>query len=169
MSNHRTVRPEPLTAAAFSPFGEVLSAAGAQDVHLINDGHTQRFHDLARLDLNREHGQPLVSVFRSTPLPPPLLIESLERHPLSSQTFFPLSARPYLVIVAPPGPFDPAATKVFLAAPDQGVNYAAGTWHHYSLALQAESDFLVIDRGGPQANCDTVTLAPDDRFYVDPD
>ncbi len=163
----RRVEPEALTAAAFAPFGDVVAAATAAEVMAINDGHTQRYHDLARLDLNRDQGQPLLSLFRSTPLPMPLRIESLERHPLSSQLFYPLSGRPYLVIVAPPGDFDASAIRVFLASPEQGVNYAAGTWHHYSLALEAESDFLVVDRGGPQQNCDTVQLPDDDQFYVD--
>ena len=66
----------------------------------------------------------------------------------------PLSARPYLVAVAPPGERVRAASiRVFLAQPHQGVNYAAGSWHHPLLALEAVSDFLVIDRAGPGDNC----------------
>ncbi|HRJ66500.1 MAG TPA: ureidoglycolate lyase, partial [Alphaproteobacteria bacterium] len=45
-----------------------------------------------------------------------------------------------------------------VAAPRQGVNYHAGVWHHFSLALDAPSDFLVIDRGGSEKNCDEVFL-----------
>ncbi len=43
--------------------------------------------------------------------------------------------------------------QAFLATGDQGVNYAKNIWHHPLLALQAESDFLVVDRGG--ANTDS--------------
>ena len=164
----RRVEPEALTAAAFAPFGDVIASDTAREVMQINDGHTERYHDLARLDLTGQSGTPLVSIFRSTPLAAPIVVTTLECHPLSSQAFYPLSGRPYLVVVAPPGEFDPGAVRVFRAGPHQGVNYAAGTWHHYSLALEAVSDFLVIDRGGPEDNCRTVDLAPADRFAIVP-
>ena len=90
----------------------------------------------------------------------------MERHPLGSQAFVPLNGRPYLVAVAAGGELDPARIEVFLAAGDQGVNYAAGTWHHYSLALEAESDFLVIDRAGPGENLDEVELSDADWIEV---
>jgi len=63
-----------------------------------------------------------------------------------------------MVVVAEKGEFDPKKLRAFLAGPRQGVNYAAGTWHHYSLALEAVSEFMVIDRGGPEKNCDEVFL-----------
>ena len=89
-----------------------------------------------------------------------------ERHPLGSQSFTPLSGRPFLVAVAPPGDFDPAAIRVFRAGPQQGVNYAAGVWHHYLLPLEAESDFLVIDREGPGDNLDEIELAEAEQILV---
>ncbi|WP_038001480.1 ureidoglycolate lyase, partial [Thauera linaloolentis] len=46
----------------------------------------------------------------------------------------------------------------FLAQPHQGVNYAPGVWHHPLLALDAVSEFIVIDRAGPGHNCDEITL-----------
>lgn len=162
------LKPEPLTAEAFAPFGDVVEAGERVQVREINYGHTQRFHDLARLDLTAAGGRPLLSIFRSTPLPRPIRIARMERHPLSSQTFFPLSGRPYLVVVAPRGEFDPAGLRAFLAGPAQGVNYHAGTWHHFSLALEAVSDFLVIDRGGAGENCDEVVLDPASPVHVDP-
>ena len=41
---------EPLTKAAFAPFGEILEADGAPD-KIINQGMCGRHHDLATLDL----------------------------------------------------------------------------------------------------------------------
>lgn len=159
----RTVLPEPLSAAEFEPYGDVIDAAIARDKRLINEGNTTRFHDLASLDLGRENGVPLVSIFRSTPLSLPIEIKLMERHPLGSQAFVPLSGRPYLVVVAHPTPSD---LKVFVADPAQGINLRAGTWHHYSLALEAPSDFLVIDRGGPGDNLEEVELEPHQRIVV---
>ncbi len=163
----RTLIPQPLTAEAFAPFGEVIEASPAAEQRAINYGATTRFHDLAKVDVAEDGGAPLISIFRSSPVERPVLVKIMERHPIASQAFMPLSGRPYLVVVAPPGDLDPEAIRAFLAGPGQGVNYARGTWHHYSLALDAVSDFLVIDRGGPGDNLDEVEFAPDQQWLVD--
>ncbi|MGZ6013747.1 MAG: ureidoglycolate lyase, partial [Caulobacteraceae bacterium] len=152
-----------LTAEAFAPFGEVIEASDRAEQIPINYGQTIRFNDLAQIDF--EGGRAIVSIFRGQPLDPPLL-KIFERHPLGSQSFSPLNGRAFLVAVAPPGDFDPAAIRVFHAAPHQGVNYAKGVWHHYLLPLEAESDFLVIDRAGPGENLDEVDLAEADQILV---
>ena len=152
------LRPEPLTGQAFEPYGDVIEVANAKEQRQINYGHTIRYHDLARLDLSADQGQSLISIFRSTPLETPIPVKVMEAHPLSSQAFYPLSNRPYLVVVAGRGQFDANNLRVFLAGPNQGVNYHKGCWHHYSLALDGVSDFLVIDRDGPGSNCDEVIL-----------
>lgn len=163
----RLLKPQPLTAAAFAPYGDVLECAAAKEVRNINYGHTQRFHDLARLDLTAEGGAPLVSIFRSTPLPRPIQIKVMERHPLSSQAFYPLSNHPYMVVVGEAGEFDASKLRAFVAGPQQGINYRAGTWHHFSLALDKTCDFLVIDRGGPEKNCDEVFLEGEGILTID--
>lgn len=162
----RRVTPRPLTAEAFAPYGEVISARDGAPPYPINYGATTRFNALARVDATTDGGAPIISIFRSTPLPA-LVLKIMERHPVGSQAFMPLSGRPYLVAVAPAGEFDPAKIEVFLAAGDQGVNYAAGTWHHYSLALGEVSDFLVVDRAGPGTNLDEVELGEEDWVEVD--
>jgi ureidoglycolate lyase len=149
---------EKLTREAFAPFGEVITLDGAQH-YPINDDTTERFHDLASVDVSDQNGRPLISLFRSKPRSLPFEIKVMERHPLGSQAFFPLSGLPYLAVVAAPGKFDEESLRLFLAGPGEGVNYAKGTWHHGLFALYAESDFIVMDRGGPGANCDEVFLA----------
>jgi ureidoglycolate lyase len=166
----REVVPQPLTASAFAPFGDVIEASDRAKLMPINYGHGTRFHDLARLDVTDGGGHAVVSIFRARPLDPPVL-KIVERHPLGSQAFVPLSGRPYLVAVAPPGPFDPAAMQVFRASPWQGVNYAKGVWHHFLLALVGESDFLVIDRedvGASGENLNELALAEADWIAVRP-
>jgi ureidoglycolate lyase len=165
----RAVRPEPLTPEAFEPFGEVISTEAAERSFPINYGATTRFHDLAVIDAGSDDlgGRPIVSIFRSTPLPAPVVVKILERHPLGSQAFVPLNGRPYLVVVAPPGELELAAIRVFLARGDQGVNYAKGTWHHFLLALEQVSDFLVIDRAGEGSNLDEVELLGPDQIMID--
>lgn len=150
---------EPLTADAFAPFGDVIEVRDGVRHYTINAGNTERYHDLARLDPGSE-GRTIVSIFRGQPRTLPFRLERVERHPLASQAFVPLSGRPYLVVVAPPGaPPAEHDLRVFLARPDQGVNYAPGVWHHPLLALDEVCDFLVIDRSGPGHNCDEVALA----------
>ena len=147
---------EPLTADAFSPFGEVIEPAAAKQVYAINEGTAQRFHDLATLDCAHAGGRVIVSLFRAAPRELPFSVRMLERHPLGSQAFVPLDpATRYLVVVAS----DPAATpRAFLADTGRGINLHRGTWHHPLIALDAVADFLVLDRGGLGANCDEVTL-----------
>jgi ureidoglycolate lyase len=161
----RSLAPEPLTADAFAPFGDVIEASDQAEVLPINYGWTTRFNALT--DVSVGDGRAIISLFRSKPLTP-LVLKIFERHPLGSQAFMPLQGRPYLVAVAAPGDFDPAAVRLFRAAPTQGVNYARGTWHHFLLALEAESDFLVVDREGPGDNLDEVTLPEADWIAVQP-
>ncbi|HEY0651007.1 ureidoglycolate lyase [Phenylobacterium sp.] len=160
----RQVIPEPLTADAFAPFGDVIEASDRAEAKPINYGWTTRFNALT--DVAVGDGQAIISIFRSKPLTPPIL-KIFERHPLGSQAFMPLQGRPFLVAVAPPGGFHPAKVRVFRAEANQGVNYAKGTWHHFLLALEAESDFLVVDRdGGPGENLDEVELPEADWIAV---
>jgi len=163
------LRPRPLTPEAFAPFGDVISAEAAREAIDINAGWCVRFHDLAAVDVADEGGRACVSIFRARPLPPPIAIETMERHPLGSQAFMPLSGRDYLVVVAPAGPFDRGAVAAFRAGGGQGVNYHKGVWHHFLLALEAPSDFLVIDRAGPGDNVEEVRLTGGDAFHLDPD
>ncbi len=165
---------EPLSARAFLPFGDVIEANESARHFTINDGFAERYHDLARVDVNTAGGRPIISIFKARPRSLPLRLVLLERHPLGSQAFVPLSALPYLVVVAPPGP-EPLLNYIrcFRAAPGQGVNYAPGTWHHPLIALQAACDFLVVDRGGAPGdlerglgNCDEYPLV-DTSVWID--
>ena len=158
------LKPEPLSAQAFAPYGDVIEVGNARERREINYGNTIRFHDLADLEMGTD-GKGVVSVFRSKPLARPISLKVMEVHPLASQAFVPLSGRPYLVVVAGQGEFAVANLRVFLAGSKQGVNYRRGCWHHYSLALEEPSDFLVIDREGPGNNCREVFL--DEEIVVD--
>jgi len=150
---------EPLTREAFAPFGDVIEASDSVRHFSINDGNTERYHDLANIDPGAD-GKAIVSIFRGQPRSLPFAVTMMERHPHASQAFIPMSGRPYLVVVAPagdaPGPDD---LRLFVCQGDQGVNYAAGVWHHPLLALDAVSDFLIFDRSGPGDNCDVIELA----------
>lgn len=148
---------ERLTREAFAPFGGVIDLRGAHR-YFINEGTTERFHDLTRVDVGAD-ARVLVNVFRGQPRQLPFEIRMMERHLLGSQTFLPLGPRPWLVVVAESGDLDPRTMKAFVNDGWQGVTYAKGVWHHPLLALEEASDFVVIDRGGPGNNCDEQSLA----------
>ncbi len=152
------LQPEPLTRAAFAPFGDVIETAG-HSARWINNGTCERFDDLAQVDISADGGRPLISIFRAAPRSLPLEIRSLERHPLSSQAFYPLQARPFLVVVAHDGTGEMAArVRAFVSSGAQGVNFRRNTWHHELLALHETSLFLVVDRGGPGENCESIAV-----------
>jgi ureidoglycolate lyase len=158
MTNNKEIMPKTLTRENFATFGDVIEVNDKAKNFSINDGFTQRYHDLAKVDVTQEDGRTLINIFRSTPLEQPVNIKMMERHPLSSQAFIPMGQQPYLVVVAPKGELDITKIEVFLASSNQGVNYHKGTWHHYCLALHQVSDFIVVDRGGAGDNCDVINL-----------
>ncbi len=137
--------PEPLTADAFAPFGQIIEADPATAVE-INSGFTTRFHALAASDPG--DGAAILSIFRGRPRP--LEIDMLECHPLGSQAFMPLGARKWLSVVGERP--DPAACRAFICEGHQGVQYNAGVWHFPLLVLETPQDFLVIDRDGDGDN-----------------
>lgn len=140
---------QPLTAAAFAPFGEVLEVAGTPD-RVINRGLCGRWHDLATIDF--ADGQAGISLFRAEARALPMELDMVERHPDGSQAFLPMTADPFLVVVAPDEGGRPGRPLAFLTAPGQGVNYARGIWHGVLTPLTAPGLFAVVDRIGPGAN-----------------
>lgn len=154
------IKAEALTAAAFAPFGEVIETAG-HTPRLINTGTSERFDDLAPVDVLANGGRPLISIFKATPRPLPFTVTGLERHPWSSQAFYPLDRLPFLVVVAESARAPWASRiRVFRASGEQGVSYRRNTWHHALLAIGQTCHFLVIDRGGTGENCDECAVDP---------
>ncbi|MBO9125155.1 MULTISPECIES: ureidoglycolate lyase [unclassified Rhizobium] len=142
---------QPLTKAAFAPFGEVIEADPAT-MRYINNGTTERFHALAAVDVVGEGARVIINLFRGQPRDFPCEVGMMERHPFGSQSFSPISGRPFLVVVSEDEGGKPGRPQVFLARGDQGVNYGRNVWHHPLMSLGAASDFLVVDRDGPGNN-----------------
>lgn len=148
----------PLTRESFAPYGDVVQVAEGRH-YTINQGWAERYADLAKLDLLEQGGAPNVGIVRAEPRPMPLKVKLMERHPLSTQMFIPLTARPFLVLVAPPGKAPkPKDIVGFRTIAGQGVNYGRGVWHHPLIALDQSTDFLVVDRHAKDKNCDEVSL-----------
>ena len=148
---------QPLTAAAFAPFGDVLDASGAPD-KLINAGLCGRYHDRALL--NFSDGQAGISIFDAEPRALPYSCDLLERHPDGSQAFIPMTQHPFLVIVAPDDNGKPGIPQAFLTSPGQAINLHRGVWHGVLTPLHAPGLFAVVDRIGGGANLQEHTVTP---------
>jgi ureidoglycolate lyase len=132
-----TVNPEPLSPAAFAPFGDVA----------------ERPIDLRRrylpTSVDRSDDATTFSLWISSAAAVgvlPLQLTTLERHPFSAQTFIPLGSGQYLVIVCAPAPDgrpDLAALRCFIAGGHQSVTFARNVWHHPMTVLGNAMEFAV--------------------------
>ncbi|MBR0652703.1 ureidoglycolate hydrolase [Roseomonas terrae] len=145
---------EPLTAEGFAPFGEVLTA-------LAEPG---RVYIEAALANRREHAKPSLSFSTKLPATLPLNSTTMERHRHSSQSFVPMDAGRWLVLVAPNGADggpEMAKARAFLARPDQGVTYGADVWHHPSTVFDQTARFaIVMWKDGGSEDDEFIQVAP---------
>lgn len=156
------LKSKPLNKNNFADFGDVIDPHSHEDIREINYGMTRRFNNMANLDIVQNNGQPIFNIFMSRAVVFPFSVKAIERHPLSSQLFFPLTRQPFLVLVAKPDdPPTPESLELFITNGSQGIDFKSNTWHHYLLSLNHDTNFIVIDRGGDEDNCD--------EFFFDDD
>ncbi len=156
-----TLRPMPLTAERFAPYGNVVEAAASSHAPM-NELRFERFDNLVDVDVEAsQQGRVGVSIARCRlPTRLPYRVEMVERHPLGSQAFIPLQRFAFIVVVGPAGEaIEAEDLRAFISNGRQGINYHRGVWHMPLIALEAGHDFLVIDRIGEGANCDQVYLS----------
>jgi len=153
----RALRPGPITAEAFAPYGWLASADG-RPARAINQGSSQRIDGIGELALTAEGGTPCLAMFRAQAQDLRGPWQLLERHRLGTQTFVPLCGVRYVVLVATGDAApEPATLAAFTVAGHQAVTLRAGTWHHALIALDA-GDFVVIERATAQLDCELATL-----------
>jgi len=147
----KTILLRPLARQAFAPFGDVIEVEGANHF-AINGGMAERYHDLAKVEVAGEKARPMISLARGEPYEMPLTLTFVERHPLGSQAFFPLTSHPFLVVVAPDLDGQASNPLAFVTKPGQGVNIRRNVWHGILTPLEGVSDFVIVDRGGEGNN-----------------
>ena len=178
--NHLSLRKVlalPLTPEAFAPFGQVIqsytdatSAPRAVKITQANFGTASKYHKLSLLkssypeDMGATTG---ISVYRCQPAEVvkngtrrELVLNALERHPFTNQSFLPLGQdknNVYLVVVAKNGLDDRpdiGTLRAFAARGDQGIVYNMGVWrklHPTNLSTTALNNYVdqpmtVLDR-----------------------
>ncbi len=147
MSNIIITRP--LTATDFAPYGDVLDCSGNSPI-AINQGKCNRFDDLADLDFT--DGRAGISVFKSKTCSFPYDLKLVERHPLGSQAFIPMSHHAFMIVVADDQKDIPVNPQAFISKAGQAVNLHKGTWHGVLTPLHEPGLFAVIDRIGTGDN-----------------
>lgn len=141
--------PRPLTQADFAAFGDVIELRGPPD-KIINQRLCGRHHDLATLDF--ADGRAGISLFDAEARHLPCAVALVERHPLGSQAFIPISGTPFLVVVAEDDGGTPVNIQAFVTQPRQSVNLHRGVWHGVLCPLGERGLYAVVDRIGPGDN-----------------
>ena len=139
------LRPTPLTASAFAPFGSV-PAHDAATARAVNSGTAWRT-DLDGFVEPDAGITPVVALYRLASQALPLSIDLLERHPGSPQVFAALTVERFLVVVAPAGPDglpDPMGAHAFVGERGTALRYARGQWHAPMVALDVGGDMLML-------------------------
>ncbi len=151
--NEITITALPITPERFAPYGDVIHAS-AKSKAAMNDARFERFSRLANIDA--EGGHPSISIARcKMPTSLPYRFDLVERHPLGSQAFIPLSHFKFFVVVAPAAEsVEPEDLRAFVTNGTQGVNYHKGVWHMPMIALEGGQEFLIVDCGTDGENCD---------------
>ena len=145
------IRVQLLSTEAFASYGEVVAPRG--EGRSANAGMARRFDEAVVLENRHPGARANLAVFDVRPYSLPFTIQELEQHPHSSQTFLPLQAARYAVVVCAAqadGAPDVGTMQAFIAAHDVGIHYRAGTWHHAIMALDTPARFasLVWEDGG---------------------
>jgi ureidoglycolate hydrolase len=179
----------PLTVKDFAPYGQVISARTSaaseanqgtasrfNNLATIQNGRSGAKSNVC---LFRSAKRPLDSNSCSSENKKDdgsglFRVKLLERHPYSSQMFVPINCQNrWLIIVAlslkepknvdvrkegNAGP-DMSTVRAFMATSDQGINFAAGVWHHPLIALESTTDFAcVVYEDGTRDDCHIVNL-----------
>lgn len=133
-----TIQSEPLTAESFAPYGHVTPAPNLaqrifMDAQLVNRRAVAAKASLSLIRIPAQSARPL-----------PLAM--IERHEFSSQTFVPLDAGRYLVLVADKradGMADLQKLRAFIANSDQAMTYNADIWHGPMTPLDGDMRFAI--------------------------
>jgi ureidoglycolate lyase len=164
LAPRRRIEAPLLTREAFLPFGDVVIAERADITPvMVNFGTAARRNDAGLLESTRAHAKPNVATFCCQPWSRfPVVAESMEKHPCSSQLFVPMKVESYLVVVAPGGDApDLEGLRAFVAMPGQGVIYGAGVWHMPLIVFgAARAEFVMfVWEDGTAEDCVVAKLA----------
>lgn len=157
------IKPQPLTRADYSRYGNVLVADEEALAHNpANMGSAKRFNHLAEVWNLRDDAKLNLCIFRCSPAAMPLEVKLLEKHEYSTQVFVPMSRDSrYLVLVCLGDDKPDLSTfAAFIAEGAQGISYRPGVWHYPMTALDDQLDFLcLVHENESEDDCQVENLA----------
>lgn len=142
---------EPISASAFQPYGDIVenkTELRRRDVPLAFQTHGVELKPEMWVNRLPRHG-----LSRT-------VIDVLESHPYSSQTFIPMQPSRCMVVVAlsdANGEPDLATLRAFVTKPGQGVCYRHDVWHYTFLSLDSANE-VAVTLGTTGRNDDTVIV-----------
>ncbi len=159
MSQARLVA-EPISEAAYAPFGDLLSLDARSGGRTANQGSARRLDFAATLENLRAGAKANLSLFRCEPRPFPFNVALLERHRHSTQVFLPVAGARFVAVVAGGGDApDLGSVRAFLVEGAAGISYRAGVWHHPMIALDRVTDFACfVFEDGTADDCEEYPL-----------
>lgn len=110
MTNSITLAVRPLAKSNFAPYGDVIDTEGAKSF-MINNGTTERFHDLADVDVADGGGEAIISIFRGQAFRLPIKIRMLEQHPSGHRRSYPFHPAPGFLLSLLPGRMERRACR----------------------------------------------------------
>ncbi len=143
LPSSRVIPLEPAESTALEPFGQ-----------LLGPGHAERwatppfYADAVRTSRPADYycaGETQLSLSQVSPRPNK--VRFLERHFQHTQAFIPLQGKPFILVMAPPGPGsepDLGLVRAFRFDGSAGFVMHLGTWHEFPFALQSDTDLIVV-------------------------
>ena len=95
------IKPKKITHKNFKKFGDLISTRKAKPIK-INNGYAKRFDNLCRINTSLKKGNTSMSIFAAKKRKFPMNIKMMEKHPLGSQAFVPMSETKFFVFVVFP-------------------------------------------------------------------
>jgi len=143
----RRIEAPRITREAFAPFGDLVIAARADITPvMVNFGTAARRNNAGALINERPNSLPNLCTFVCTPWTRfPIVVESMEKHPRSSQLFVPTRVEQYLVVVAGGDDAPDLETlRAFVAGPGESVIYGPNVWHMPLIVMGKENAEFVM-------------------------
>lgn len=146
------IKAQPISAGSFKPFGTLIDPAIA----------VPRLNFAVPVENARTEARANLCIVRPPVIELPFTIDTMERHAFSTQTFCPLDATRYLIVVAHGGDAPDLSTlRAFTVDGSLGFSYARGIWHIGMAVFENPCGMamLVYEDGGAR-DTDYVSVAP---------
>ena len=154
-----------ITKDNFALYGDVITIKDKSS-EVINNNTTQSFFDLANIEILGEDNNARLNIFNAKKRIFPLDIDMLEKHPLSSQVFLPMSATDFITLVTPIN-IKPDINKIecFKVSNGDGINFKSHIWHFPLISIQ-DAKFITIDKKDADKNIEIYKFTENEKFIL---